>query len=88
MSKRRPLNLKRYRTGDLVQHYRTGVYYRLSGLVIRSECKRWTNLETGEVEIHHPRMFDPVENPLTVLALESLEPGELEGRAELLTVYT
>ena len=86
MPRRRPLNLKRYCYGDLVRHYRTGVFYRLSGLVIRSECKRWTNLETGEEEIHHPQMFDPVDNPLMVLALESLEPGE-EPRAELLTLY-
>lgn len=67
---RRPLNLKRYKIGDIVVHYRSGVYYRLSGLVIRSECKRWTNLTTGEVEIRHPREFDPCTNPLVVLAAQ------------------
>ena len=65
---RRSLNLKRYSSGDIVQQYRSGAYYRISGPRWRSECLDVVNLHTGVAEIRHPREFDPVDNPLVLLA--------------------
>jgi hypothetical protein len=70
---RRPLNLKRFSTGDIVSQYRSGALYRISGPRWRSECLDVVNLHTGVAEIRHPREFDPVENPLLLLAAQFVE---------------
>ena len=70
---RRELNLKRYGQGDIVRQYRSGHIYRISGLRWRSECLDVRNLETGEDEIRHPREFDPVEDPLILLAAAGVD---------------
>ena len=69
----RPLNLKRWKRGQVVEHYRSGQIYRISGLRWRSECLDVQNLVTGTMEIYHPRMLDPVLNPLTLLAAQAVE---------------
>ena len=70
---KRPLNLKRWSHGQVVEHYRSGQIYRISGLRWRSECLDVKNLITGRMEIHHPQVFDPVSNALVLLAAQSID---------------
>jgi len=69
----RPLNLKKYRRGDVVEHYRDGGVLVVVERVWRSECLRLLDACSGEEVIHHPRWLDQITNPLLVLAAQAVK---------------
>jgi len=69
----RPLNIRAFKKGDVVIHYRKGTIARISGLRWRSETYDMVNLSTGEPFICHPKWWDLCTDPLLVLAAAAVE---------------
>jgi hypothetical protein len=62
------LNIGRFQKLDVVRHYRTRVIYVVLNKRWRSETLALFNVETREIEVHHPNCLDLEDTAMVVLA--------------------